>query len=189
MLTVYLGLRFIGWSFFNVPESKLAVMSGFCPGLCITFSALKQLMKPCKLVFLATVILFFSCNQTQQNQDMSADTIRADKVVAPQFVAADSSKLIGSWTRTDAPYEIRIMEMSSGGNMLAGYFNPKSINVGRANWANVNGALNVYIELRDENYPGSNYVLQYLPEQDVLAGKYFQAVEGVTYDVGFTRKK
>jgi hypothetical protein len=142
-----------------------------------------------KLLFLLTVIMFFSCNQTQQDQEMSADTTNADTVMPPQPVAADSAKLVGSWTRTDAPYEIRIMEISNGGNMVAGYFNPKSINVGRANWANVNGALNVYIELRDENYPGSNYVLQYLPDQDALAGKYFQAVEGVTYDVGFTRKK
>jgi hypothetical protein len=139
-----------------------------------------------RFLFLATAIFLLSCNQSSQ-QDVAPEP--AGTIKAPQPVAADSTKLVGSWTRTDAPYEIRIIEISNGGNMVAGYFNPKSINVGRANWANVNGALNVYIELRDENYPGSNYVLQYLPDQDALAGKYFQAVEGVTYDVGFTRKK
>lgn len=143
-------------------------------------------MLPRRILFMATAIFFLSCNQSSQ-QDAAA--VPANKPQAVQPVATDSGKLVGSWTRTDAPYEIRILEMNSGGNMVAGYFNPKSINVGRANWANVNGTLNVYIELRDENYPGSNYVLQYLPDKDVLTGKYFQAVEGVTYDVGFTRKK
>ena len=139
-----------------------------------------------RILFLATAIFIFSCNRSSQ-QDVAPEP--EGTIKAPQPVAVDSAKLIGNWTRTDAPYEIRIIEIGNGGNMLAGYFNPKSINIGRANWANVNGALNVYIELRDENYPGSNYVLQYLPDQDALAGKYFQAVEGVTYDVGFTRKK
>jgi hypothetical protein len=147
---------------------------------------MKRDMASGRIIFLAIAIFILSCNQSSR-QDAAPDP--EGTIKAPQPVAVDSAKLVGSWTRTDAPYEIRIMEISNGGNMLAGYFNPKSINVGRANWANVNGALNVYIELRDENYPGSNYVLQYLPEQDVLAGKYFQAVEGVTYDVGFTRKK
>jgi hypothetical protein len=168
-------------------QHELRAGNDLCHYLYVTFSKQKKRdMASCRVFFIVTAILFLSCNQAPE-QDAVADS--ADTLKTSQPVAADSSKLVGSWTRTDAPYEIRIMEMNSGGNMLAGYFNPKSINVGRANWANVNGALNVYIELRDENYPGSNYVLQYLPEQDVLAGKYFQAVEGVTYDVGFTRKK
>jgi hypothetical protein len=146
-------------------------------------------MRRYTLLFFGMAVLFFSCRQTQQDQDLATDTTRTDTVVAPISAAVDTASLVGSWTRTDAPYVIRILEVSADGNMIAGYFNPNSINVGRANWANVNGALNVYVELRDENYPGSNYVLQYLPAQDVLAGKYFQAVEGVTYDVGFTRNK
>jgi hypothetical protein len=151
-------------------------------------------MNSAKKLFLVGVILFLSCNQTKQYDQVSASTdtsdLKTEAAQLPRSIAeADTAKLLGSWTRTDAPYEIKILELNSGGNMVAGYFNPKSINVGRANWANVNGALNIYIELRDENYPGSNYVLQYMSEQDVLAGKYFQAVEGVTYDVGFTRKK
>ena len=45
------------------------------------------------------------------------------------------------------------------------------------------------IELRDENYPGSNHKLIYYPQRDLLADEYFHAVERVTYDVGFTRTK
>jgi len=76
-----------------------------------------------------------------------------------------------------------------GGMMKAEYFNPKSINVGKAMWADAEGFLKIYIELSDENYPGSNYTLTYYPEKDLLAGKYYQAVEGTTYDVGFSRAK
>ena len=73
--------------------------------------------------------------------------------------------------------------------MKAGYFNPRSINVASALWALTDGVLKIYIELRDENYPGSNYNLIYYPERDLLAGKYFQAVGRITYDVGFARAK
>ena len=45
----------------------------------------------------------------------------------------------------------------------------------------------VYLELRDDNYPGSNYTLIYDPERDALGGVYYQAVEGATYDVVFER--
>ena len=44
-------------------------------------------------------------------------------------------------------------------------------------------------KLRDENYPGSYYKLNYNQERDALAGEYFQAVEGVTYNVAFARIK
>ena len=97
--------------------------------------------------------------------------------------------LAGDWVRTDAPYRIQISELSDGGVMKAGYFNPNSINVSKASWALTDGLLRIYIELRDENYPGSNYTLIYYPEKDLLAGQYFQAIERVTYDVGFMRKK
>ena len=79
--------------------------------------------------------------------------------------------------------------MPDDGTLKAGYFNPNPINVGKAGWNFSEGMMKLYIELRDENYPGSNYNLVYYPEKDLLAGKYFQAVEGVTYDVGFFRKK
>ena len=76
-----------------------------------------------------------------------------------------------------------------GGSMKAGYYNPESINVSRANWASADGLLRVFIELRTEIYPGSTYDLYYYPATDLLAGKYFQAVEGLTFDVEFARQK
>lgn len=105
------------------------------------------------------------------------------------MVSTDKNKIASSWIRTDAPYNLKIADFSDDGTLNAEYFNPKSIHVGKATWSEINGVINIYVELRDENYPGSNYTLFYLADKDLLAGKYFQAVEGITYDVGFIRAK
>jgi hypothetical protein len=144
------------------------------------------------VIFLSTFIavLSFSCNQEEKNKEtIEPSSTVSEPIVTQPRKLADSSKLIGDWIRTDAPYEIKISEISGNGVMKVGYFNPRSINVSKASWSPANGAINIYIELRDVNYPGSNYNLTYFQGNDTLVGKYFQAVEGVTYDVGFSRKK
>lgn len=140
--------------------------------------------------FAIFVAVALGCNTAEKQAEIPvADTTVATPVEPPVAdTAIDEGKLVGSWVRTDSPYELRILEVRSDGTVLAGYFNPKSINVGQAKWSGVQG-LRLYVELQDENYPGSNYLLEYLPDQDIMAGKYFQAVEGVTYDVAFARKK
>ncbi len=144
------------------------------------------------VIFLSAVIavLSFSCNQAEEkNETTDPSSTTSEPVAGKPRKLADSSLLVGDWMRTDAPYEIKISEMSANGIMKVGYFNPRSINVGKASWSPADGAIKIYIELRDVNYPGSNYNLTYFPGNDTLVGKYFQAVEGVTYDVGFSRKK
>lgn len=59
--------------------------------------------------------------------------------------------------------------------------------VARAEWRREDGALRLFVELRDVNYPGSTYTLSFAPERDRLAGIYFQAVERQTFDVEFVR--
>ena len=136
------------------------------------------------------VIFVFSCNESQEKSNATEPENTSSETVSPQQkTIPDKNKLIGEWTRTDASYQVKITELLDDGTMKAGYFNPASINVGSAMWAFADGVLKIYIELRDENYPGSNYNLIYDAERDLLAGKYFQAVESVTYDVGFTRAK
>jgi hypothetical protein len=139
------------------------------------------------------VITCISCNLTEETNatDKPAEVVNTNNEQTKPAPAApfDKNKIVGIWTRTDAPYNLKITEFSDDGSMKAEYFNPKSIHVAKATWATVNGAINIYVELRDENYPGSNYTLFYLADRDLLAGKYFQAVEGVTYDVGFMRAK
>jgi len=102
---------------------------------------------------------------------------------------ADKNLLVGDWLRTDAGYRILITKVNEDGTLDAQYFNPKSIKVGKANWEESYGALKIIIELRDVNYPGSTYRLSYLPARDVLAGEYYQAVEGLTFYVEFTRNR
>jgi hypothetical protein len=136
----------------------------------------------------------FSCNHAQKEHEETPVTAEgantaSEPAVTAQPIIADENKLIGNWVRTDAPYNLDITELLKDGNLKAEYLNPKSIHVEKANWANANGVIQIYIELRDENYPGSNYKLTYFPDNDLLSGKYFQAVEGVTYDIGFTRVK
>ncbi|RLA20580.1 MAG: hypothetical protein DRQ56_02835 [Gammaproteobacteria bacterium] len=51
------------------------------------------------------------------------------------------------------------------------------------------GLLKLFIKLQDRGYPGSTYTLYYYPEKDALAGFYYQASSGQTYEVVFLRKK
>lgn len=104
-------------------------------------------------------------------------------------VKADQKSLVGEWTRTDAPYQLKITAAGDSGQLTAGYFNPKPIHVGKSAWTTNADSLKVYVELQDENYPGSNYSLVYIPGKNLLAGTYFQAVEGETYTVEFIRTK
>lgn len=99
----------------------------------------------------------------------------------------DKNLLVGNWVRTDASYLVKIIKVNEDRTLEAQYFNPNPINVGKANWEESNGNLKIIIELRDVNYPGSTYTLSYLPDRDVLAGDYYQAVEGLTFYVEFRK--
>ncbi len=75
----------------------------------------------------------------------------------------------------------------SGQGVEALYFNPRPIHVGRAELREEGGAISVFVELRDVNYPGSTYTLVYDPKADRLRGNYFQALLREDYDVEFVR--
>ena len=102
-------------------------------------------------------------------------------------VAAE--RLVGRWVRPDGGYVLDIRSAKPDGNLEAAYLNPRSIKVSRAEWRREEGRLLVFVELRDVNYPGSTYTLDFLPEQDRLVGAYFQAVQQQTFDVEFVRQK
>ena len=103
--------------------------------------------------------------------------------------AVDKNLLAGDWVRTDASYLVKIIKVIDDRSLDTQYFNPNPINVGKANWEESYGNLKIIIELRDVNYPGSTYTLSYLPDRDILAGDYYQAVEGLTFYVEFSRSK
>ena len=60
--------------------------------------------------------------------------------------------------------------MDETGHLEAFYFNPRSINVARAEASRDGAVTKVFIELRDVNYPGSTYTLASDPANDQLKG-------------------
>jgi hypothetical protein len=105
-----------------------------------------------------------------------------------QTVSPDNfQNLVGRWIRPDGGYIIEIRNVDSSGLLQAAYFNPRPINVSQAHLTFENKEPQVFIELRDVGYPGATYTLSYLPEQDVLAGLYYQPTAGQSFEVIFVR--
>lgn len=102
---------------------------------------------------------------------------------------SDFQSLKGKWQRPDGGYILEINSIEKDGKMNAGYFNPNSIHIAKAEASRADGKIKVFIELRDVNYPGSNYHLNYDLEKDILTGTYFQAVAREEYPVYFQRLK
>lgn len=117
----------------------------------------------------------------------------------PETVFAEDAKhssvmtalqiLKGSWVRPDGGYVLEVKNIDKNGSVSAFYFNPQSIKVFRAEAAKKKSVIHLAVELRDINYPGSKYSLQYDPGTDVLKGTYYQAVTKQTFDIVFIRNK
>lgn len=103
------------------------------------------------------------------------------------FTAA--KQLEGRWVRENGGYVLILQDIKADGSMEAFYLNPRSINVHEANWKFEDDRVILYVELRDVNYPGSNYSLMYRAANDTLWGSYFQAVQKQTMDVKFVRSR
>ena len=104
-----------------------------------------------------------------------------------QLRSPDLLALQGRWIRTDAPYVIELSHLQDG-SLQAAYFNPRPIHVGKTDFAEQGGLLQIMIELQDVNYPGSTYVLSYDRPQDLLRGIYFHPESKQSYEVGFVRQ-
>ena len=100
-----------------------------------------------------------------------------------------AKQLEGRWVREDGGYMLVLQDVKADGSLKAFYFNPRQINVHEANWKFEDERLILYVELRDVNYPGSNYTLMYRAATDVLWGSYYQAVQKQNMDVFFVRGK
>ena len=120
---------------------------------------------------------------------LTQESATADSASSKNLPASFEEKLIGKWIRSDGNYTIEVFSVAKEGKMDAGYFNPGHINVDKAEWKINENILYMRVILKDVNYPGSTYVLRYIPDNETLAGNYFQAVEKTNYDVIFTKKK
>jgi len=107
-----------------------------------------------------------------------------------QGQTVDKKILVGEWSQTNSPCQIKIKDVLKNGKLEVTYYNPKLIAVSKAHWTKKTGTLlSVYVELMDENFPGSNYKLNYIVEGDVLVGEYFLTEGGDSYSVEFVRTK
>jgi hypothetical protein len=150
-------------------------------------------------VLVAVAGLLTACDPPAPAPSAPAAVVATNPAPAPSTNAAGANppataptefaKLKGRWLRPDGGYVIEIKDILTGGKLSAAYFNPRSINVSQAEARKEAGAVKVFIELRDENYPGATYKLTFDPEHDVLAGDYFQPLAGQTYQVQFERIK
>ena len=82
---------------------------------------------------------------------------------------------------------MEIRNVESNGLLRAAYFNPRPIHVSQTCLTVANIEPQVFIELRDVGYPGATYTLTYHPEQDILAGVYYQPAVGQNFEVIFVR--
>lgn len=108
---------------------------------------------------------------------------------ASSFSAGELRPLLGRWLRPDGGYILEIRSFEPNGKLDAYYFNPRSINVHRADASKDNSGIKLVMELRDAGYPGSTYALLYKPEQDILSGYYYQAGIKQYFEVVFVRQK
>ena len=118
--------------------------------------------------------------------DEAATADKAD-TEKPSTAQTDFQRLEGKWVRPDGGYTLELKNIKKDGSMTAAYFNPRPIRVFRAEAAQKDGAITLFVELRDVNYPGSTYNLKYDAAMDRLKGTYFQAVERKTFIVEFVR--
>jgi len=122
------------------------------------------------LVFLITPIFSFAGDRTK-------DSMREEQRVA------------GKWLRPDGGYILELRDVKKEGTLTAAYFNPRPINVASASWRREMGKIVVFVELRDVNYPGSTYMLFYVPDKDLLSGYYYQAALDQMFEVMFIRDR
>jgi uncharacterized protein (DUF2147 family) len=120
-------------------------------------------------------------------QNSSVEAIAANRAATKSNT--EFQQLKGRWQRPDGGYIVEIKSIAEDGAMDAAYFNPKSIHVSKAEASRDGDATKVFIELRDVNYPGSTYTLNYDPGSDQLKGVYYQAVEKQRFPVAFVRLK
>jgi hypothetical protein len=97
-------------------------------------------------------------------------------------------KFIGRWVRPDGGYVLVIKNVRFDGSIEAEYLNPNPINVSEARVNTESDKVNIFVELRDVGYPGSNYTLTYDKDTDRLVGVYHHMVLSKKFNIYFVRK-
>jgi hypothetical protein len=138
---------------------------------------------------LGVVVLAMLCCVIASAALSGAPVVEAGQAAKPSSGHTDLQRLAGRWARLDVNYVLELRGVKEEGSVQVSYFNPRPINVSRAEVGRTDGSLTVFVELRDVNYPGSAYNLRYDPRTDRLLGTYFQAAQPQTYEIEFMRIK
>ena len=135
-----------------------------------------------KLIFVLGGLLLFSDATKAQDQ--------GTKEQVPSLIAKipEKSDFFGEWLRQDGTYQLTITK-GKDGKVIAKYFNPNPINVESALFRETENGLGLQIVLRDEGYPGSNYLLHFNSSYRILVGRYLMAQSGQQHEVYFTPVK
>lgn len=147
--------------------------------------SLRSLGLPLLVGMLVGVGVFFAVRYAQRSLQSPSPSDGSVKASNP---ATGFETLKGRWIRDDG-YVILVRDIDASGKMNAGYFNPRPINVAKSQASQKDGAMQVFMELRDSGYPGCTYNLTYDPRSDRLAGVYYQAAVQERYRVAFARAK
>ena len=139
-----------------------------------------KILQPGIAAFAAVLFVWLLCSPALASQEQA-------KPESDGYVLA--KQLEGRWVRENGGYVLILQDIKDDGSMKAFYLNPRSINVHEATWKFEDDRIILYVEMRDVNYPGSNYTLMYRAANDTLWGSYYQAVQKQTLDVRFVRSK
>ena len=131
-------------------------------------------IKPIRIILLATLLTFA--------------IFFPDSKTAAAGIKPDLKVILGEWIRLDGGFIVHVRDVKSDGSVDVGYFNPAEINIAEASVSYWKGLVKLFIKLQDKGYPGSTYTLYYYVEKDALAGFYYQAAIGQTFEVVFTRR-
>ncbi len=146
----------------------------------------------CTLAILAVASLF-AIKFGLKKSVASTKTDTVAKIASNGTKASHSSPspeiLSGEWLRDDGGYVLVLANITPPDKLEAKYYNPRPINVSNSNYSEKEGELNVFIELRDEGYPGCTYNLRYDKFSDSLIGDYNQTAMGQTFRIIFRRQK
>ena len=96
----------------------------------------------------------------------------------------DVQRWSGDWLRSDGTYRLNI-SISGDGVPEVAYFNPKPIQVEKAEFKMEAGKEHLIIVLRDVGYPGAVYDLRYHAKDETLVGTYNNPNAGQPFQVSF----
>ena len=148
------------------------------------------------LVLLAVAIVmslgfgWWQAEHADTHPTVPSTPVTATRPPAPMAATAPGvQQLKGKWLRPDGGYVIDVRTVEDSGTMDVAYFNPRPINVFKAEASQEGATTKVFLELRDVHYPGSTYTLTYDAASDQLKGVYYQAALQQRFGVVFVRMK